>query len=144
MFLGQFEYSVDAKGRITIPSIFRKDLNDTAYLTKGVERCILVYPEESWQSLCQKVANLSFTKRDAREFTRFFFANASQESIDAQGRILLPRHLREYASIDKKAIIAGAGKVIEIWSEQNWKEHMKEVEEKFGDIAEKIMFETNL
>ena len=139
MLLGQYRHSVDNKGRLIIPNEFRKDLSNTLYVTKGIENCVFVVSETTWQVIAGKVASLPMTKKAGREFARIFFANASEETIDAQGRITIPRHLREYAEIDKKVVTVGIGERMEIWSESLWDQHAAEVEGKYEDITEEIM-----
>ena len=139
VFLGQYRHSVDNKGRLIIPNEFRKDLSNTLYVTKGIENCVFVFSETAWQVLAGKVASLPMTKKAGREFARIFLANASEETIDAQGRITIPRHLREYAEIDKKVVTVGVGERMEIWSESVWDQYASEVEGKYEDITEEIM-----
>ncbi|NLJ39264.1 MAG: division/cell wall cluster transcriptional repressor MraZ [Candidatus Atribacteria bacterium] len=139
MLLGQYRHSVDNKGRLIIPNEFRKDLSNTLYITKGIENCVFVFSETTWQVIAGKVASLPMTKKAGREFARIFFANASEETIDAQGRITIPRHLREYAGIDKKVVTVGVGERMEIWSELVWDQHASEVEGKYENIVENIM-----
>ena len=139
LLLGQYRHSVDNKGRLIIPNEFRKDLSNTLYITKGIENCVFVFSETTWQVIAGKVASLPMTKKAGREFARIFLANASEETIDAQGRITIPRHLREYAGIDKKVVTVGVGERMEIWSELVWDQHASEVEGKYENIVENIM-----
>ena len=139
MLLGQYRHSVDNTGRLIIPNEFRKDLSNTLYVTKGIENCVFVFSETTWQVLAGKIASLPMAKKAGREFARIFLANASEETIDAQGRITIPRHLREYAEIDKKVVTVGIGERMEIWSESLWDQHAAEVEGKYEDITEEIM-----
>ena len=139
MLLGQYRHSVDNKGRLIIPNEFRKDLSNTLYVTKGIENCVFVFSETTWQVLAGKIASLPMAKKAGREFARIFLATASEETIAAQGRITIPRHLREYAEIDKKVVTVGIGERMEIWSESLWDQHAAEVEGKYEDITEEIM-----
>lgn len=139
MFLGQYRHSVDNKGRIIIPNELRKDISNTLYVTKGIESCIFVFSETTWQALSGKIASLPLAKKVWREFARIFLANASEETIDAQGRITIPRHLREYAKIDKKVVLVGVGERLEIWSETVWDQYAPEVEGNYVEITENIM-----
>jgi len=138
VFLGQYRHSVDSKGRIIIPNELRKDLTDTLYVTKGIESCIFLFSETTWQALSGKVASLPMAKKVWREFARIFLANASRENIDAQGRIIIPRHLRDYAKIEKKVVTVGVGERIEIWSESIWDQYAPEIEVNYGEITENI------
>jgi MraZ protein len=139
MLLGQYHHSVDSKGRIIIPNEFRKDVSPNLYLTKGIESCIFVFSETSWQVLAEKIASLPLAKRVGREFARIFLANATEETVDGQGRIMIPRHLREYAAISKKVVTVGVGSRMEIWSESVWDQYTQEVEGKYSEITESIM-----
>ncbi|MFY9217055.1 MAG: division/cell wall cluster transcriptional repressor MraZ, partial [Tepidanaerobacteraceae bacterium] len=99
MFIGQFQHSLDQKGRLIIPSKFREDLGQSFVLTKGLDGCLFVYPRGEWAVLEQKLKTLPFTQKDARAFIRFFFAGAVEAEMDKQGRILIPPQLREHAGI---------------------------------------------
>ncbi len=138
MFLNHYYHSVDRKGRIVIPSEFREKLQETVFLTPGIENCIFLYTESEWKRFYQRVASLSLTRKEARDFMRLFLSSAASAEIDPQGRVMLPTHLRNYAQIDKKVVLAGVGNRIEIWSEENWNNYMKNLEGKFEAIAESI------
>jgi MraZ protein len=116
MFLGEYQHSLDPKGRVTIPAKFRDELGDRFVATKGLDNCIFLYPEGEWKIIEEKIKVLPFTRADVRSFARFFFSGASELEVDKQGRILLPANLRDYASIERDAIIIGVGSRIEIWS----------------------------
>jgi len=120
MFLGQYQHSLDSKGRITIPSKFREELGDTFVCTQGLDNCIFVYSLSEWQRLADNLRELPFTSGDVRSFERFFFSGAAELETDKNGRAVLPAHLREYAGIDKELLIVGVGRRVEIWSPQNW------------------------
>src|SRR5690554_131721 len=101
MFMGQFQHSLDPKGRVIIPSKFRDQLGESFVLTKGLDHCLFVYPKEEWNVLEQKLKSLPFTQKDVRAFIRFFFSGAVETEMDKQGRILIPPQLREHARIEK-------------------------------------------
>jgi len=139
MFLGEYQHSLDSKGRITVPSRFREQLGDKFVATKGLDNCIFLYPMEEWKTIEEKLKSLPFTRADVRSFARFFFSGASEMEIDRQGRTLIPVNLREYATIDKDLIIIGVGSRIEIWSATNWGKYTREAESSYEEIAESMV-----
>jgi len=138
MFMGQFQHSLDPKGRLIIPARFRELLGDTFILTKGLDRCLFVYPKDEWAVLEQKLKSLPFTQKDARAFIRFFFSGAVEIEMDKQGRILVPPQLREYANIDKDLVIIGVSNRAEIWSVEEWEAYSREASASYEEIAEKL------
>ena len=120
MFMGEYNHTVDAKGRLIVPSKFREQLGDEFVVTKGLDGCLFVYENTEWKALEEKLNALPLTNANARKFSRFFLAGATTCEVDKQGRILLPAVLREFARIDKDAVLVGVGCRIEIWSRDNW------------------------
>jgi len=104
LFYGEYQHSVDAKGRVIIPSKFREGLGEKFILTKGLDNCLFAYSLEEWSNLEAKLRSLPFTDKDVRAFVRFFFAGAAEVEVDKQGRILIPQNLREYAGLEKMCI----------------------------------------
>ncbi|MCR4430048.1 MAG: division/cell wall cluster transcriptional repressor MraZ [Tepidanaerobacteraceae bacterium] len=138
MFMGQFQHALDPKGRLTIPARFRELLGDTFILTKGLDRCLFVYPKDEWAVLEQKLKSLPFTQKDARAFIRFFFSGAVEIEMDKQGRILVPPQLRDYAGIDRDIIIIGVSNRAEIWSVEEWEVYSRQASASYEEIAEKL------
>jgi len=120
MFMGEYNHTVDAKGRLIVPSKFREQLGEEFVVTKGLDGCLFVYDNDEWRALEEKLKSLPLTNTNARKFSRFFLAGASSCEVDKQGRILLPAVLREHAGIDKDAVLVGVGSRIEIWSKDAW------------------------
>ena len=120
MFMGEYNHTVDAKGRLIVPSKFREQLGDEFVVTKGLDGCLFVYENTEWKALEEKLHALPLTNANARKFSRFFLAGATTCEVDKQGRILLPAVLREFAKIDKDAVLVGVGSRIEIGSRDNW------------------------
>lgn len=120
MFMGEYNHTVDAKGRLIVPSKFREQLGDEFVVTKGLDGCLFAYENTEWKALEEKLHALPLTNASARKFARFFLAGASACEVDKQGRILLPSILREFAGIDKDAVLVGVGSRIEIWSRESW------------------------
>ncbi len=139
MFLGEYQHSLDPKGRVTIPAKFRDELGDRFVATKGLDNCIFLYPEGEWKIIEEKIKVLPFTRADVRSFARFFFSGASELEVDKQGRILLPANLRDYASIERDAIIIGVGSRIEIWSHEKWADYNQTAEASYEHIAENLV-----
>lgn len=139
MFTGEYQHSIDDKGRLIMPAKFRDMLGDNFMITKGLDSCLFVYPLSEWQNLEAKLKNLPFTNKDARAFARFFFSGASECETDKQGRILIGSILRDYAKISKDVVIIGVGTRIEIWSKEIWEGYKQETEENYEELAERMM-----
>ncbi len=138
MFLGEYEHTIDGKGRLTIPARFRAELAQGMVVTRGLDGCLLIYPLPEWEKLAAKVNGLPLTKKDARTFTRLIYSGATLCQPDRQGRILLPQYLREYANIDSQGVIIGLFSRLEIWNPQHWQEVRRKVEEEGDAIAEQL------
>lgn len=137
MFIGEYQHTIDPKGRVIMPAKFRDDLGDKFIITKGLDNCLFVFPQEEWQSFEKKLRSLPLTSRDARAFTRFFFSGAIECELDKQGRILIPANLRDYAELDKDLVIVGVSSRVEIWSKEKWNAYNEENLD-HDDIAEKM------
>ena len=120
MFMGEYNHTIDAKGRLIIPSKFREALGDEFVVTKGMDGCLFVFDNSEWQNFAEKLRELPMMEKEVRQFTRFFLAGAASVEVDKQGRILLPSVLREFADITKDAVLVGVGSRIEIWSKDRW------------------------
>lgn len=138
MLMGQYEHTLDAKGRVIIPAKFREELGDKFVLTKGLDNCLFVYSLQEWLAIEAKLKTLPLTKKDARAFTRFLLAGAIECETDRQGRILIPANLREHARIEKDVIFIGVSTRVEIWSNEVWKEYSKNTDVSFEEIAEHL------
>lgn len=144
MFYGQYEHSLDRKGRVIVPSRLRQVLNerfsDRFVATRGLEKCVALYTQEGWESLIEKVKTLPFmTGKSSRAFTRLLFSGAVECSLDGQGRILLPSNLREYAGITKELVIVGVSSHIEIWGAEKWEEYISAEGREFEKTAEGLV-----
>ena len=134
MFMGEYNHTVDTKGRLIIPSKFREQLGEEFIVTKGLDGCLFVFPQDEWLAFEEKLRTLPLTHKGARQFTRFFVAGATPCELDKQGRILLPATLREFAGLDKDVVLAGMLNRIEIWSKAKWTEN--NAYDDMDDIAE--------
>lgn len=134
MFMGEYSHSIDAKGRLIVPSKFREQLGNEFVVTKGLDGCLFVYSNAEWQRIEENLREKPLTSKDARMFVRFFFAGAASCEVDKQGRILLPANLREYAGIDRDVVSLGVYSRVEIWSKERYMEHNDFAD--MDDIAE--------
>ena len=143
MFYGEYEHRLDKKGRIIIPSKFRdsskENYVENFVITRGLDTCLFMFPEEEWKSQESKFKALSFTKREARKFNRLFFSGAVEIVPDKQGRILIPSYLKQYADIKKEIVLIGVSSRIEIWSKERWGNFYQETKDTFEDVAEKLI-----
>ena len=139
MFIGEYEHTLDTKGRIIIPSKFREKLGDEFVMTKGLDNCLFVYPKSEWSILEEKLKTLPLTNRDARAFIRFFFAGACECGLDKQGRVTIPANLRKHSKLDKEAIIIGVSTRMEIWSQDEWENYNDDENLSYDSISEKML-----
>ena len=141
MFIGEFHHNLDDKGRIAIPSKYREILGNNFVITRGIEHCIYVYPETTFNHIVTKLESLPFTKKDARAFMRFFMSGATAVELDKQGRVNVPSPLVNYANLSKKCVIVGTGDRLEIWDEEAFNEFMSSCNDEMSDIAENLFEE---
>jgi len=138
MFLGEYLYKIDNKKRLAIPAKFRKVLGKKAVITRGLDNCLFLYSTKEWEKFAKKLSGFSFTKSDARGFSRVMLAGAMEVNIDRLGRILIPDYLKEIAGLKKEAIIAGIYNRIEIWDSKKWSAYKKDKGKNVEDIAERL------
>ncbi|HEX2988027.1 MAG TPA: division/cell wall cluster transcriptional repressor MraZ [Chloroflexota bacterium] len=138
MFLGEFQHSIDDKGRLAIPAKFRAPLADGLVLTRGLDRCLYVWTLDQWRELSERLGKLPIMQADARRVARHFFSGASDTSLDKMGRIVLPQFLREYAELGDEVVVAGLYSRIEIWSQENWRAERSLAEEQSSVFAEHL------
>ena len=140
--MGEYHYSIDDKGRITIPAKLRYDLGEDFILTRGLDGCLFIYPKNEWNEIIKKYKQLPNTK-DARNFMRFFLSAATVCELDKQGRININQPLIDYAQLTKDCVIIGVNERIEIWSKSKWETFISENEDSISDIADSL-FAPNL
>lgn len=138
MFLGEFEYKIDEKGRVPIPPKFRKDLKDGVVLTSGPEKHIIAYPITEWNKLAASLTSDTLAASKIRKLNRAFFATAFSLNIDNQGRIALPVPLREYAGIEDELVIAGVNSYLELWNKEEWEAEKAISQEQAWQIIESL------
>ncbi|GBD63433.1 mraZ protein [Tetragenococcus halophilus subsp. halophilus] len=137
--MGEFEHSIDTKGRLIVPSKLREQLGEKFVVTRGLDGCLFGYPQTEWEKLEEKLDQMPLAKKDARSFVRFFYSAATECEIDKQGRINIPNTLRKHASLEKNCVIIGVSTRIEIWDKKRWDDFSEETEENFDDIAETMI-----
>ena len=128
MFLGEYQPNITEGSRIALPKKLREQIKgEEIILSKGFEKCIFVYDKEDWTVEAQKQIENPITDSRTRELKRYMYSGASETTIDSQGRIVIPNNLKEYAQIDKKTVVIGAGDHVEIWDAVNWSEHSEKI-----------------
>ncbi len=136
MLIGEYEHSLDTKGRLIMPAKLREDIGEKFIITKGLDGCLFAFSLEEWKNFEQKLRTLPISNKDARAFSRFFFAGAMDCEIDKQGRFLISNNLRSFAGLEKEVVIIGMDSRIEIWSKQKWQNTDDDISA--DEIAEKM------
>lgn len=142
MFMGEYNHTIDEKGRVTVPSKLRDSLGYDFIITKGLDNCLFVYPKEEWNNIIKKYKELPNTK-EARNFLRVFLSGANESNLDKQGRINITPSLMNFASLKKDCVIIGMNERLEIWSKENWEEFIDNNESNITEIADNL-FQTNI
>ena len=143
MFIGEYHHNIDEKGRLIIPNKYREELGNEFIITRGLENCLFVYSLDKWNQITEKLEKLPFTKKDARNFSRFFLSGAAICEADKQGRVLITSPLVKYANLSTKCTIIGVNDRLEIWDEDTFNNFLETSNEEFSDIAENL-FETEI
>lgn len=138
LFIGEYEHSVDSKGRVIMPVKLREDIGEKFIVTKGLDGCLFAYSISEWTNFEEKLKTLPLTNKNARDFVRFFLSGAVECEIDKQGRFLIPSNLREYATLEKEINIIGVGTRIEIWNREEWKKYSSDENISADEIAENM------
>ena len=138
MLMGEFHHNIDEKNRLIVPSKFRTELGDKFVITRGIEKCLFVYSINEWENIVSKLKTLPFTRKDSRDFTRFFLSGATICEVDKSGRTCISTPLISYANIKKECVIIGANDRLEIWDLDSWNSFFNTNEENFANIAENL------
>ncbi|RJP45950.1 transcriptional regulator MraZ [Candidatus Parcubacteria bacterium] len=138
MLLGEYQHNIDSKGRVAIPAKFREKVSAGAIITRGLDSCLFVFSGKDWEVLAQKLVALPLAQANSRAFVRLMLAGAMDAALDAQGRVLIPDYLRQYAGLKKTAVIAGLYNRIEIWDLALWQAYKAKTESASQEIAEKL------
>jgi MraZ protein len=138
VFLGEFEHTIDDKGRVSVPARFREDVKEGLVVTRGFDHCLQVFPRPRWQSLAQRISSLSLGNEEARNLRRLLFSGAAEVEVDRQGRILIPQNLREYAALSEQVVIAGLDTYFEIWARDRWQQVLERLDSSGTTIATQL------
>ncbi len=143
MFYGEYEHTLDRKGRLIIPSKFREvaqaNYVEKFFVTRGLDKCLFLFTEEEWKSQETKFKSLSFTKPEARKFNRLYFSGACELAVDKQGRVLIPKYLKDFAGIKQDVMLIGVSNRIEIWAKEKWKEFYDATKDGFEEMADRLI-----
>ncbi|MBB5779740.1 division/cell wall cluster transcriptional repressor MraZ [Nonomuraea sp. NPDC051941] len=139
MFLGTHQPRLDDKGRLFLPAKYREELAEGLVITKGQERCLYVFPVEEFQRITEALSTAPVTAKAVRDYSRVFFASASDEKPDKQGRITIPQSLRQYAGLERDCVVIGANTRLEIWDAQAWDTYLSAQEQAFADLSEEVL-----
>lgn len=138
MLIGEYEHTLDVKGRLIMPAKLRDSIGENFIVTKGLDGCLFGFSKEEWANFEEKLKSLPLTNKNARDFVRFFLSGAIECEIDKQGRFLIASNLREYATMEKEVVIIGVGTRIEFWDKAKWKEYNNSENVSADQIAENM------
>jgi len=138
VLIGEYEHSLDVKGRLIMPAKLREDMGEKFIITKGLDGCLFGFSQNEWLSFEEKLKTLPLTNKNARDFVRFFLSGAIECEIDKQGRFLIASNLREYANMEKDVVIIGVGTRLEIWDREKWQSYNSDANISADEIAENM------
>jgi len=138
MFIGEYSHTIDEKGRMAVPAKLRQKLGSGAVVTRGIDKCLWVFPKSEWQTLAEKISNLPLSDANSRAFSRLMLAGAMEVEFDSQGRVLLPGYLRSYANLTKNTVVAGLYNRLEIWDKADWDSYKEKTEKETAQITEAL------
>lgn len=137
-FVGEYQHTLDEKGRVALPARFRELLGPRFILARGLDECLFIYPQDEWDKLVDKLKSMPIAQSDFRSFARYFLAGAVEVETDKQGRFVLPSHLREHAGLTREVSILGVGNRLEIWDRNKWEEAKARIRTEFAKLAEAV------
>ncbi|QBI18140.1 transcriptional regulator MraZ [Egibacter rhizosphaerae] len=132
MFLGEYQHTLDSKGRLILPSAFRERLQEGVVLTIETDRCLSLYPQSDWERMLEGLRELRTTSERERKYARMLLSSAHPDALDRQGRVTLPARLREYADFTRDVTVVGADTRIELWDRERWESYRSEAMEEFA------------
>lgn len=138
MFIGEYRHTFDAKNRISLPSKFRKELGKSVIITRGLDKCLFVYPMSAWKEEAKKLAQYSTGSAAGRGLSRLMLSGASEADVDSAGRILVPDYLKSFATLSTKAVVAGVNERVELWDEDAWTAYTEKIEREADALAESL------
>jgi MraZ protein len=138
VFLGEFEHTIDDKGRVAVPARFREEIREGLVLTRGFDHCLQAFPRPVWQALSERISALSIGLEEVRNLRRLIFSGAAEVELDRQGRILIPHNLRDYAGLREQVVIAGVNTHFELWSNDRWENVLNDLDSSASAMAEQL------
>lgn len=138
MLIGEYLHTLDAKKRLSLPAKFRKEVGKKVVITRGLDACLFLFPQKSWDKIAEKLSSLPFGQADTRGMSRFILAGAVDTEVDNAGRILVPDYLKDFADLKSRVVLAGVSDRIEIWNEKTWEEYKHRIEKGADQMAEKL------
>ena len=145
MFYGEYEHTIDRKGRLIIPAKFRQAFKEhevkTLFLTRGLDGCLFLFTESEWRVAESRFKQIPFTKGEGRRFNRLFFSGATEVALDGLGRVLVPKGLKAFAAIQQDVVIVGVSTRIEVWAKEKWRAFYEGAQPSFEEVAERVMLE---
>ena len=145
MFYGEYEHTIDRKGRLIIPAKFRQALKEhdvnALFLTRGFDGCLFLFPESGWRDAENRFKQIPFTKAEGRKFNRLFFSGAAEITLDRLGRLLMPKNLKEFAQIKQEIVVVGVSNRMEVWAKEQWQAFYEGSRQSFEEIAERVLLE---
>ncbi len=137
-FLGEFEHSIDDKGRLAVPARFRPALEEGLFITRGLDRCLVIWDGDSWRDISERVRTLNLWQGDARRMQRLFFSGAAPAQLDKLGRVVIPQYLRAYAEIESEVVVVGVADRIEVWARARWQQERADDERDSTVLSEAL------
>lgn len=138
MFWGEYAHQLDNKGRLIIPARYRAHLHEGAVLTRGIDRNLVIYPQDVWGGICEQLNDMPITNPTARALRRLLFSGAVELSLDRQGRVLIPAYLREYAALSGEVLVIGMETFLEIWQPESWRETLNGASDKLAEAESRL------
>ena len=138
MLLGEYTHTIDDKKRLMLPSKFRKELGKRVVISRGLDNCLFLFSEKEWEKFAGRLRELSFAHADTRGMSRFLFSGAAEVEVDGAGRILVPEHLKKFAGLKSKVVLAGVAGRVEIWDSKRWAGYTDTIESNGERMAEKL------
>jgi len=138
MLIGEYTHKLDGKGRVSLPSKFRKELGKKVVITHGLDKSLFVYPLAEWKKIAEKLSELGIGQAGTRGLNRFLLAGAVEVGVDSVGRVLIPDFLRDFASLKGDIVFAGIHTRVEVWSKKGWSEYKSRIQKEADTLAEKL------
>lgn len=138
MFIGEYRHTFDPKNRISLPAKFRRELGKTVIVTRGLDKCLFVYPMAAWKKEVAKLSEYSTGSAAGRGLSRLMLSGASEADVDSAGRILVPDYLKSFAVLGAKTVVAGVNERVELWDEGKWEQYTATIERDADALAESL------